>query len=220
MVTLFHNQERNSNRYCYYKSCKDSKTWMALYSLGKFEKMKLFLCLMMHFKNAALMWLTLLSYSLWGVTDKSMESDNIWKLHHAHALASLCEFLHPNLPRWGLPKNPTFYFLHAQVILFGSIFASRWFACFIICLKVWILSFYLAIVICLHFNLFCFYLSEQQSLELFRKVGSDNFYTSFCVPGLIALSRELYPGAWLASLQVHCLSTYLLVPRKQLKLLV
>lgn len=61
----------------------------------------LHLCLLlhlMHFKNAALMWFSL-SYCLWGVTDKSMGSDNICKLHHAHALASLSEFLHPD-PSW------------------------------------------------------------------------------------------------------------------------
>jgi len=52
------------------------------------------------------------------------------------------------------------------------------------------------------------------------QASHDNFYTSFCVPGLISLSRKLWPGACLASLQVHCLSTYLLVPRKQLKLLI
>ena len=31
-------------------------------------------------------------------------------------------------------------------------------------------------------------------MEPFRKVGSDNFYTSFYLPGLIALSRKLWPG--------------------------
>jgi len=63
------------------------------------------------------------------------------------------------------------------------------------------------------------YMSSWQSLDPFRKVGSDNIYTSFYVPGLIPLFWNLWPGACLASLQVHCLSTYPLVPRKQLKLL-
>jgi len=49
---------------------------------------------------------------------------------------------------------------------------------------------------------------------------ADNFYTSFCVPGLVALPRKLWSGACLASLQVHCLSTYHLGPKKQLKLLI
>jgi len=57
--------------------------------------------------------------------------------------------------------------------------------------------------------------TQNQRLRMF-----DNFWTSFYAAGLILLLWNLWPGACLASLQVHCLSTYLLVPRKQLKLLI
>jgi len=81
-------------------------------------------------KRLGQLLLTYGSVSSWGVTDQSMGSGNTRKPHHAHALAPLHELLHPD-PAWmWITQESHIYFVQVQVILFESIFASRWFALF------------------------------------------------------------------------------------------
>jgi len=94
------------------------------------------LCICFHFcgeclKNVALIWLRLWFYYLWGVTDKSMGSDSIHETHFAKSFSSIASSLHPD-PAWMWITQESHIpsFLQDQVILFGSMFASRWFALF------------------------------------------------------------------------------------------
>jgi len=72
-----------------------------------------------------------------------------------------------------------FYFLRVQIILFGSMHASRWFALSLTCLKNLILFFCLAKVIRLHINLFCFIRLHDSHWNLSGKWGVTTFEQVF-----------------------------------------
>jgi len=65
------------------------------------------------------------------VTDKSMGSASPQDPHFAQVFSSIASYQHPD-PAWMWITQESHIpsFLQDQVILFGSMFASRWFALF------------------------------------------------------------------------------------------
>jgi len=150
-------------------------------------------------KNAPLMWLLtlVLSYGLWIVTESLWESGNLHKLPLAQVHTFACESLYPD-PAWtwinqeSHRPTPT-----RSCHLIWKYVGFQIVCSFLTCQKNIILFFYFG-----KSHLFtywvCFYLFEQQSLDPFRKVGSDSFHTSFKYQAWLPSSENygLVPG-WL-----------------------